>query len=373
MTGLKILLVEDNYINRRLATQIFLDAGAVVETADNGREALDTVKKNRYDAVMMDIQMPEMDGYLTAREIRRWEAGKLEAGKVHAANVPIIAMTAHAMKGDREKCLAAGMNDYVTKPIDKQQLFSTLIKWTSGPEDILEGELHGKSVGSAMDTVSKEERHADFTDDIHLEEIRSVDIKSGLARIGGNTRLYRTLLISFAKDYGDAAVSIKNYLDRGDFIEAEALAHTLKGIAANLSAFEVVNVAEKMEEAIQTGKQTLFDDRVHKMETVLKQTIAEIETFPDWNHPCREPGVIPEEKQTIKELIINLAVLINEDDLEAKEGLDLLKKQIQREISKEEISMLERSLDNFEFDAAGRLLIQIAESLEISLKGYLYG
>ena len=139
-----VLLVEDNEINQQVAMEILSGAGLKVTVANNGQEALDLVRANAFDAVLMDVQMPVMDGYTATREIRKWEGGreggrgrrKAEGGrrKEGTSSIPIIAMTAHAMAGDHEKSIAAGMNDHITKPIDPAQLFGTLAKWI-GPRE----------------------------------------------------------------------------------------------------------------------------------------------------------------------------------------------------------------------------------------------
>jgi len=133
LVGANVLLVEDNEINQQVAMEILSGAGLKLTVACNGQEALDLVRAHAFDAVLMDVQMPVMDGYTATREIRKWEGGswKLEGGrrKEGTTPIPIIAMTAHAISGDREKSLAAGMNDHITKPIDPSQLFGTLARW----------------------------------------------------------------------------------------------------------------------------------------------------------------------------------------------------------------------------------------------------
>jgi len=125
---LRILLVEDNVVNQKLAVKILEKRGHRVVVAGNGSEALEVISKEKFHVVLMDVQMPVMDGYTATRKIRKWEA-KLSTSETH---IPIIAMTAHAMKGDREKCLAAGMDDYVTKPIKPGTLFPVIEQWTAG-------------------------------------------------------------------------------------------------------------------------------------------------------------------------------------------------------------------------------------------------
>jgi CheY-like chemotaxis protein len=120
---LHILLAEDNAVNQRLATVMLEKAGYAVRAVDNGREAIKALEEERFDLVLMDVQMPEMDGFQATRAIRErseWQ------------DLPVIAMTAHAMKGDRERCLEAGMDDYVSKPIQRDELFKAIEKWTDG-------------------------------------------------------------------------------------------------------------------------------------------------------------------------------------------------------------------------------------------------
>ncbi len=118
--GAKVLLAEDNEVNQLVASRILKNAGLVVEIAGNGREAIEMLQKKKYDLVLMDIQMPEMDGITATKKIREMPQFK---------NLPILAMTAHAMSGDRELSLKAGMNDHINKPINLQELFSSLAKW----------------------------------------------------------------------------------------------------------------------------------------------------------------------------------------------------------------------------------------------------
>ena len=125
ISGARVLLVEDNEINQQVAQEILQGAGLIVTVANNGQEGVDAARQNQYDAILMDIQMPVMDGYnryASCSSIRNQRKSEIR-------NVPIIAMTAHAMAGDEQKSLEAGMNDHVTKPIDPDQLFATLQKW----------------------------------------------------------------------------------------------------------------------------------------------------------------------------------------------------------------------------------------------------
>ncbi|HSO59822.1 MAG TPA: response regulator [Desulfobacterales bacterium] len=237
LAGAQVLLVEDNEINQQVAMEILSGAGLRVTVANNGQEALDVVRANTFDAVLMDVQMPVMDGYTATRKIRELEAGgwKLEAGyspssasslKPRSSSLPIIAMTAHAMAGDHEKSIAAGMNDHVTKPIDPEQLFGTLVKWISPREG-----AQRPAEAAAAPTGPQAEEPA-FPEQILPE----FDLAEGLQRLMGNRALYRKLLVNFATQYATAAEDIRSALDAADFDQAHGLVHAIKGVAGNLAA-----------------------------------------------------------------------------------------------------------------------------------------
>ena len=170
--GARILLAEDNEINQQVATELLEGAGLEVAVANNGREAVDAVGKAEYDLVLMDIQMPEMDGFQATAEIRK---------DARFRDLPILAMTTQALVGDREKSLAAGMNDHVTKPIDPDQLFATLAKWL--------GNSKTKPPRAGAPLVDEEGRLP--------SDLAGISVASGLRKAAGNERLYRNLLLKF--------------------------------------------------------------------------------------------------------------------------------------------------------------------------------
>jgi two-component system sensor histidine kinase/response regulator len=240
--GANVLLVEDNEINQQVAREILEGAGLNVALANDGHEAVNAVKENNYDAVLMDVQMPVMDGYTATKAIRKWEGGMRNKGE---AQLPIIAMTAHAMAGDEDKSLQAGMNDHVTKPIDPDQLFSTLQKWIKPGE---------KRVQVQQAEVPAEQTESDIAvpaEDELPESLSGFDLADGLKRLQGNKRLYRKLLLSFASDYNAVANEIRQALDTEDFDQAHSLVHNLKGLAGNLAATELQVAAVNLEKLVK--------------------------------------------------------------------------------------------------------------------------
>jgi CheY-like chemotaxis protein len=226
LEGAHLLLAEDNVINQEVAVGILSAEGITVDVANNGVEAVDMVGRKSYDAVLMDMQMPEMDGYDAARRIREDDS---------LADLPIIAMTAHAMEGDREKCLNAGMNDYVTKPIDPKQLFEVLGNWVEveSPPDSSE---HAATEPAAQPA---------------LPELPGFDTAAALARLGGNEPLYRKLLTDLARGHRDDCDKIREAIAAGDLEAARRIAHTLKGVAGNLSAQALQQAAAEAESMLR--------------------------------------------------------------------------------------------------------------------------
>jgi CheY-like chemotaxis protein len=263
--GARLLLVEDNEINQQVAKEILEGAGLNVTLANNGQEGVNAVKENEYDAVLMDIQMPVMDGYQATRKIREWEQeirgqrtevrSQKAEDRVQTSNLqpptsslPIIAMTAHAMAGDEDKSLQAGMNGHVTKPIDPDQLFATLQKWIKPCEKRVQRQQPEISVEGpeAAQAIPEEEELP--------ESLPGFDLTDGLKRLQGNTRLYRKLLLNFATDYCEVANEIREALDAEDFEHAHSLVHNLKGLAGNLSATDLQAATVNLEKLVKGVK-----------------------------------------------------------------------------------------------------------------------
>jgi signal transduction histidine kinase/CheY-like chemotaxis protein/HPt (histidine-containing phosphotransfer) domain-containing protein len=273
--GAHLLLVEDNEINQQVAKEILEGAGLVVTIANNGLEAVNAVKAGNYDAVLMDIQMPVMDGYTATREIRKWESGKEKSESIFAKSkadgggmqnkigqdsvlnsefriptadfkgVPIISMTAHAMAGDEQKSLDAGMSGHVTKPIDPDQLFETLQKWIKPAAERVVVQKP-----TVLDAPAATGQPVPGEVDLP-QSLPGFDLTSGLARLMGNKRLYRKLLLDFGANYGEAAAEIREALAADDFNRAHSLVHNLKGLAGNLAAADLQAAAVAMEKLVK--------------------------------------------------------------------------------------------------------------------------
>ncbi len=247
LAGAAVLLVEDNEINQQVALEILAGAGLKVTVAGNGQEAVTLVQNTPFDAVLMDVQMPVMDGYTATRKIRTLEAERSTAGRRHppGGGLPIIAMTAHAMSGDHEKSIAAGMNDHITKPIDPAQLFGTLAKWIDPREGAPQpGEAAPAPAAPTDGATAPTEEGLPAT-------LSAFDVAEGLQRLMGNRALYRKLLRNFAVQYRDGAADVRSALDTGDFEHAHGLVHAIKGVAGNLAAKELQQHAAALERLVK--------------------------------------------------------------------------------------------------------------------------
>jgi len=215
--GGRVLLVEDNELNQQVAVELLQEAKLTVDVAENGVVALNMLEEQEYDLLLMDMQMPVMDGIAATKEIRK---------EPRYANLPIIAMTANAMNRDMEKCLAAGMNDYVTKPIDPDALFNTLLRW-----------LPGKEVQQGLTNP--------------LAIIPELNLQLGLKRMLNKRATYEKMLHRFVENQGNTIEIIGDQLEQGDYLAATRTAHTLKGSAGTIGAIELSNYAAQLEEQIE--------------------------------------------------------------------------------------------------------------------------
>ena len=255
LRGARVLLVEDNELNREVATGLLEPAHMSIDVAENGEVAVRMVNKHDYDLVLMDMQMPVMDGIAATKAIR---------SNPRFRELPIIAMTANAMDADRELCRQSGMDDHVSKPIDPDAMFATVMKWIKPPRARPYGPTDPK-----VETVSSQNL-------FDLPEIDGVDTKDGLKRVGGNTRLYRDLLMKFAAKHSDAGLQITDALHIGDRNTAERIAHTVKGVAGNIGIKPVQFAAEKLEKAIRESDSAV-STLLHDFTSVLRTQIDAIE------------------------------------------------------------------------------------------------
>jgi len=227
LSGAQVLLVEDNPINQQVAVAFLRKLGVQVSIANNGREAVEKVERAPFDAVLMDLQMPEMDGFEATRRIRALPQGKL---------LPIIAMTAAAMQHDRAACLEAGMNDHLGKPISVPALSAALMRWIR-PQ--------GQNAGAVT-------AHEPLNGGA-LEELPGFDFGNIMTMLDGDNSLLRNMLEVFAEEFAHEDEKVAALLERGSLAEAEKRLHTLKGVAGNLGARLLYQHSEVLDAQVKLG------------------------------------------------------------------------------------------------------------------------
>ena len=233
--GATVLLVEDNRINQMVATEILTFSGIRVEIAENGLQAIERVKEKTYDAILMDMQMPQLDGMEATRIIRN---------ELKFTRVPIIAMTAHAMEGDREACLEAGMDDYIPKPIDRERLMEVL----SLHMNRASGDAVHEAVSSYDPTPQKASGTSGDTGSLPV-----LNVEEGVERIGGSHEIYRSIVEKFVALYTDRLVEIRAMVSTGDYSRAAHEVHAIKGASSNISATFLFAMARELEFVLKTG------------------------------------------------------------------------------------------------------------------------
>ena len=229
LRGARILLVEDNEINQELATELLVGVGCEVDLAENGQVAIDKIASSGYDLVLMDMQMPEMDGLTATREIRK---------DIRLNSMPIVAMTANVMASDQEQCLLAGMNDYLTKPFDPAQLYAILIKWIK------------PAFAEALPPIAT--KHEPMQSPMSLlETIPGLNTEMGLSRTMGKPDFYHRILRKFVTQHAESVAQIRDHLDRKNYADAQRVAHNLKSVSGAIGATDLQAQAKNMEQAIR--------------------------------------------------------------------------------------------------------------------------
>ncbi len=348
--GAKILLAEDNEINQQVATELLEQAGMVVTVANNGKKAVEMVNEFEFDLVFMDVQMPVMNGLEATIAIRNIPQFK---------DLPIVAMTAQAMAGDREECLEAGMDDYVTKPIDTKELFSALVKW------IEPGEREVAVKEALPETAGK-------TEDNAVPELEGIDTKAGLVRIGGSEKLYKDLLIKFHGSNLDVSDEIRKAFGNGEYDEIRKTAHSIKGVAGLISANDLFESARDLEESIRQGDTDGLEPKIESFNKDMKLVLDSIGALVEADDSVQAEGGGGDEaidKSKVEPVLKELAALLDDDDMDALKLMGNLREHLKTSSALDDLKKLEGFIGKYDFEGALEVLNVIAQSLSIQLKG----
>ncbi len=343
-----ILLVEDNAINQQVAGELLESYGLLVIIADNGQQALDCLHNNDIDLVLMDIQMPIMDGMQAIQQIR---------SKKQFHKLPVIAMTAHAMQGDKEKYIAAGMNDYLSKPIEPEKLRHLMVKWL------------GKKI-----ITQQESTQAQISVLSLPENMTAIDLHWGLQRVGGNQILFLKLLNDFNIKYADCMQQLTVFLAENNISEAQRLVHTLNGVAGNIGARKLQVSACNIEESIRQNKVNKehltpliadFSQQAKKIFTELPEIIRYWQDNTKVQDPQQQEGIVYSED--LPELLQQLHHYLIDGDSNASSSIEALKKSLTSELYSENeslIEQIEQQINDYEYDAASEVVQQLREQVK---------
>jgi CheY-like chemotaxis protein/HPt (histidine-containing phosphotransfer) domain-containing protein len=331
--GQRVLLVEDNEVNRELAEEMLGNIGLHVDTATNGRLAVEKVEQQPYDLVLMDCHMPVMDGYTATETIRRNPA---------FAQLPIVAMTANALASDRERCLAAGMNDHIPKPIDVAVLHATLARWLGQPVAVADDQA--TSPASAESGSNS--------------PLTTIDTVAALARLGGNQAMYHRLLVRFCENQADAARQLQADQAQRDTDAMILRAHTLRGLAGNIGAAKLAAVAGDLEMQLKMGmaaNDAAVESKLASLQEVLPETIKDAERLIGEYTP-RQAHV---DSELANGALSDLHRLLDNDDAQAVRCFEEISSQLRQRFDSHLVEQLSRQINHYEFDEAKETLEQL--------------
>ena len=332
LAGTRILLVEDNEINQQVATEILERGGMTVSIADTGEAALRCLHEKTFDAVLMDLQMPVMDGLEATRRIREDPRFK---------DLPILAMTAAAMSKDRAACLAAGMNDHVAKPVVPEELVRTLEKWIRPDE---RKDQAPPPTPPAIPTGQE----------VELPEIPGFDLSAALDQVRGNRALLARLLLQFGEQFSATAGDLQELIRTGRKQEAAELVHQIKGAAANLRAVEVAKAADYLETELTENLPLDSHTTFNRALAAALESLSRISGAPSPPSTAKECGRC--EKERISVLSAKLRELLDESEFVPHEMLAELDGVETCPAMHDELRVLERHVSNFEYPQALRML-----------------
>ncbi len=351
LAGSQVLLVEDNEINQELAVELLTGSGILVEVAENGRVALDMIEKKEYDGVLMDLQMPIMDGYTAAKEIRKHERFK---------NLPIIAMTANTMAGDRDKVLAVGMKDHISKPINVAEMFITMAQWITSSDPNRRPPQPPTFKSTETNILQPQESKIGSKG---IPELPGIDTRKGLATCSGKEKLYLKILRRFLDNQSSFITDFKKAVAENDPKTAERCAHTLKGLAGNLGASKLQQAALELETMSSKGAKE-HDKELSRVEEELRIVTRSLSGF-----LTEENSVIDHHSFTdggqLTPLLEKLKDMLEDDDSDAADILERIQELPGIGYLSTELNSLAEPIDNYDFDLALKELEKLKQKIRI--------
>ena len=362
LRGARILLAEDNDINQQIAIELLEGVGASVKVAHNGRQAVEILSNGPqpppFDVVLMDLQMPEMDGYQATARLRSEE---------RFSALPIIAMTAHATVEERQRCLAAGMDDHVTKPIDPEALFETLCRhFRPAPVTVAPaaGAKPALDSPAAAPAGSNPPVAPASAPSLELPSVEGLNAADGLLRVAGNRKLYLKLLRQFVGEQAAVVSRIAGAFAAGDHPTAERLAHTLKGVAGNLGAGGIQAAAGDLEKALSgRGNQGQIEPLLQRTAGLLDAFLARLRPALG-DAPAAAPdeasAAAPADPQKLKPVVAERLKQLGEFDAAANDFLEANRQLLRPLFSADAFARFEQQVQGYAFGEAQAQLEQAA-------------
>ena len=346
LKGKRILLVEDNEMNLEVATEFLEQVGIILSIATNGQIALDKLAQQSFDLVLMDCQMPVMDGYQATMALRQ---------KPELANLPVIAMTANAMAGDKEMCLRAGMNDHIAKPIEVNLLYETLLKYLGGkvPQDdgtelTESSELSPKSINLDAELVVKWPEHPEL------------DIDRGLQLVQNSTRLYQRIFDRFVTSQRNVVEQITKALANNKRDDAVRMAHTLKGLAGNLSSTKLAELARQLEQHLSEHSESQLE--LEQIQMLVASICEAIEQVSPQSTETVTPTSEPLSPEALLQALKRLRQSLEDADSDAVTQIDALKPQVSNKLW-QQLSPALTMINQYQFDEAMDLIDEVITAL----------
>ena len=348
LSGARVLLVEDNEINQLVACELLRSVGLLVDVADNGQIGVHQVHARHadgqaYDIVLMDMQMPVMDGVNAARLIRE---------TFNAETLPIVAMTANVMQADKERCMAAGMNGFVSKPINPEELWRSLVAWIKPRPGLGQAAAAPRPAALPADPQNLEPVLA------ALRDIDGMDVNRGLYLSNHNAALYVAMLGRFVKSQEHCVDAIRQALVDADSASAERLAHTLKGLSASIGAQPLHLLLADLEQAVHAGDTAAITQLLEPAGARLQALVARLRATPgvvaERTRPSQE-ATTPEQQRKVQAVVQELRQLLEQDDTEAQVLWDSHARELHGALP--QALQLEQAIQNYDFEEALRLLL----------------
>ncbi len=333
-----MLLAEDNPINQEVALELLQEAGLLVDLAVNGRIACEMAANNAYDLILMDVQMPEMDGIAASLAIRQLPGRE---------KTPILAMTANAFEEDRQACLAAGMNDHIPKPVNPNVLFSAMLRWIAMPT------AHDIARPKVVETASSKDSAEALRG--RLAGISGLDLAAGLDNVQNKLPFYLRQLRHFTERHADEAVNIQHLLAAGDLQAAQIAAHSLKGASATLGVTQISQVAAAIELPLKQKTANTAEQLAVPLQQLAEQLarfIAEVQAVVPASSPNLEFGLSPYSAEHLRAVIDTLSNLLAEGNIQSQVYLHDHRAELYQALGREVAEVLSRDVEVFAFDKA---------------------